>query len=55
VGYDATRYSLFLIYGNLVLRMIFFLFPKNDFAEVSKNLAGYRTKNNFVEIIKIIM
>jgi len=36
------------------LRIVFFFFHrKNDFAEVSKNLAGYRTKNNFVEIIKI--
>jgi len=26
-----------------------FLHKKNDFAEVFKNLAGYRSENNFVE------
>jgi len=28
---------------------------KENFAEVSKNLARYRSENNFVWIIKIIM
>jgi len=27
---------------------------KNDFAKVSKNLARYKSENNFVETIKII-
>jgi len=28
------------------------LYGKNDFAEVSKNLARYRSENNFVELSK---
>jgi len=28
------------------------LIAKNDFAEVSKNLARYRSENNFVELSK---
>jgi len=31
------------------------LHEKNDFAEVSKNLARYRSEKNFVWTIKIIM
>jgi len=30
----------------------FVMHEKNDFAEVSKNLARYRFKNNFIELSK---
>jgi len=35
-------------------REIFFAHEKNDFVEVSKNLARYKSENNFVWTIKII-
>jgi len=34
------------------MRKKFLLHRKNDFVEVSKNLAGYRSENNFVEPLK---
>jgi len=27
---------------------------RNDFAEISKNLVGYRFENNFVELSKLL-
>jgi len=36
-------------YGFLVV------YEKNSFAKISKGLAGYRSENNFVWTIKIIM
>jgi len=36
-------------------RIKVFFSTRNDFAEKSKNLARYRSKNNFVCTIKIIM
>ena len=33
--------------------LVAFIYKKNDFAEISKNLAKYRSENNFVESSKI--
>jgi len=42
-------YILIIIYNNTKIH------EKNGFAEVSKNLARYKSENNFVWTIKIIM
>jgi len=52
--YAIQRILRILIYI-LLKRYAENIHRKNDFAEESKNLAKYRSKNNFVWIIKIIM
>jgi len=42
-----------IIIANLYLN-ITLKHKKNDFAEISKNLARYKTKNNFVELSKLL-
>jgi len=51
---DTWRYGSFFIEKEKFVK-INAINGKNGFAEVSKNLASYRSKNNFVWIIKIIM
>jgi len=43
-----------IIIANLYYINITLKHEKNDFAEISKNLARYRTKNNFVELSKLL-
>jgi len=46
-----------LLLGSLIndIQYVHKYIRKNDFVEVSKNLARYRFENNFVELSKIII
>jgi len=44
---------LYNTYGKMCLCVIAFIHGKNNFDEVSKNLAKYRSKNNFVKLLQL--
>jgi len=53
--YTKTRANVERFILFIVTCVVLILLEKNSFTAVSKNLTGYRSENNFVWHVKIIM